>query len=747
MPGGFMHRYRLGLGFGLLAGSLALVLSACGGPGHVGEAVRPKAATGHEAMGEAHVEACAKAVAGEPLVVDLKSNERSDLEIAMKDGVVVVGFDCKSLKITKGCSAPGSYRFAGVTRKEDVVRMQNQDEMAANLPLTGATMSASMKRGSTLDLALVTVGKRRTTVSELTKGDLKGTCEGASHVVRGVYIGAFALATGTEGEARAVAQIFGAGGSAGSAAGRKTEARDGDLEACRKASADANEPPQDCAAITRLELVPLVAEKTDRETAEQKKKDGTDDPMQVACSNGFDWDGKKCVKAGSAKVVRACDRDTGTKDECQKACDGGSAESCYNLALYATQEPKKITMLDGTSKMVRYSDPKPDVATVEKACSLGYALGCSRAASLYANQAYASKVDAEKKTAFERSAKLITSACDLGESSSCQALASYYDPNTPEHPGLAKSVDKLVSYVRRSCDLGAGYSCGRLGDMHRDGKNVKEDSKLAIAAYERQCTSGGYIDGDGCYKIGAIYANGKGLPVDKAKAIGYFERACGLRSVPACLAGVELANEAKDTSKARALLEKGCSKDVRGWDTCLALGEAYEKGNLGLQKDFGKAAEAYELGCAKGGCTKAGDLYKTGGANLTASPEKALRAYTSGCLMMNDAKACAGQEAIVKAKGKDELVKLYGFRCEQRSDARSCLKLKQSGGAPTETAWKRAQDNAQYGCKQLHYGDECKLWKELGGAPSPVEIAQPTREAVLKKQQEAQAKAAGAPKK
>lgn len=736
-----MHRNRLGLGFGLV-GSLALVLVACGGAGQVGEAVRPKAATAHEAMGEGHVDACAKAVAGEPLVVDLKSNERSDLEVAMKDGVVVVGFDCKSLKIVKGCSAPGSYRFAGVTRKEDVVRMQNQDEMAANLPLTGASMSASMKRGSTLDLALVTVGKRRTTASELTKGDLQGTCEGVTHVVRGVYVGAFALATGSEGEARAVAQIFGAGGSGASASGRKTEARDGDLEECRKATADASEPPNGCAAITRLELVPIVTEKTDREVAETKKKEGGDDPLQVSCSNGFDWDGTKCVKAGTSKIARACDRETGTKDECQKGCDGGNAESCYNLALYATEEPKKIATIDGTSKMVRYANPKPDVAIVEKACSLGYAAACSRAGYIYQSRAYGTKVEAEKKDAFARAAKLMTSACDLGEAQSCSSLAYYFDPTSMDQPGFAKSADKSVAYVRRACDLGLGASCGRLGDMHRDGKGLREDSKLAIAAYERQCSAGAFLDGDGCYKIGAIYANGKGIATDKTKALGYFERACTLRNMAACMAGVQLANEAKDTSKARTLLERGCNKDVRGWDPCLMLGEAYEKGNYGLQKDYGKAAEAYELGCAKGGCQKAGDLYKSGGPGLPASPEKALHAYTTACTQTNDTKACSAQEAIAKIKGKDELVKLYKYRCENRSEGRSCLKLKALGVTPSEPGLKSATSNAEWGCKNAHYGDECKVWKDLGGSPSAAELAQPTREATLKKQQEAQAKTA-----
>jgi len=713
---------------GLGVVSCALLAAACGG--RVGKAISPNAATAHDAIGEAHVEACAKAVAGEPLVVDLKSSERSDLEVAMKDGVVVVGFDCKSLKIVKGCAAPGTYRFAGVTRKEDVVRMQSQDELAANLPLTGASLGASMKRGSTLDLALVTVGKKRSTATELVRTDLSGTCEGATHVVRGVYVGAFALATGTEGEVRAVAQIFGAGMAGGSAAGKRTEARDGDLEACRKSSADAQEAPKDCSAITRLELVPLVAQKAERDFSGPKH----DDPMQVSCPATFVWDGVKCVKSGNAKAVKPCDRETGTKEECTSACDAGSADSCFNLAVYSSEE-LKVPQADGTTKSTRLPEPNPDVALLEKACSLGHASACARAASILGHKGFRGSSEAEKKAALEKSAKLYASACDLGDRWACTTMADFYNPNTAEQPTFAKSVDKLVAYTRRACDLGAGYACGKLGDMHRDGKGAKEDSKLAIGAYERQCSSGGYTDGDGCYKIGAIYANGKGVSADDAKAISYFERACGLHNIPACMAGVELASTAKDSAKARALLERGCTKEVRGWDTCLALGEAYEKGTLGLQKDLGKAADAYELGCGKGACARAGDLYKAGGPGLTASLDKALNAYTQGCNSWGEAKACGGQEAILKVKSKDELASFYEQRCEQKNDPRACLKLKSMGGTPKDETIKRYADAAQVACQRLHYGDECKLWKELGGKPTMAELAQPTREAVLKKAQ------------
>ena len=46
----------------------------------------------------------------------------------------------------------------------------------------------------------------------------------------------------------------------------------------------------------------------------------------------------------------------------------------------------------------------------------------------------------------------------------------------------------------------------------------------------------------------------------------------------------------------------------------------------------------------------------------------------------------------------------------------------------------------------MHFGDECKLWKELGGKPTAIELAQLTREAALKKQQAATATASTAPK-
>lgn len=117
-------------------------LVACGGA--AGEAVRPEAPTAAEAVGETvHCD-----VAGEktsPLVVDWPSQHRVDLEVAMKSGVAVVRYACDEVEVLTQCSLPGSYAFTGVSLKEDVIRWDTRDEIAASLPIGVAKLGASLE--------------------------------------------------------------------------------------------------------------------------------------------------------------------------------------------------------------------------------------------------------------------------------------------------------------------------------------------------------------------------------------------------------------------------------------------------------------------------------------------------------------------------------------------------------------------------------------------------------------------------
>ena len=238
-------------------GSIPLVFLVLGCGGAAGKAIRPQEASAQTALNEeSNIKTCTPAP-GQPLVVDMRSSDRSDFELAMNEGVAVVSYNCKELHLLRACSLKGGYAFKGVSRKEDMVQLESKDEVAANMPVSGAKLSAGMKSGSTLDLALVTVGKKRASAQDVSKADLEGDCKEATHIVRGAYVGAFAMGTCTLGHAQAVAELFGAGVSGSSRSDRQATTKDGDITSCRQATKDAAAPPEDCQAILRLDLAPI----------------------------------------------------------------------------------------------------------------------------------------------------------------------------------------------------------------------------------------------------------------------------------------------------------------------------------------------------------------------------------------------------------------------------------------------------------------------------------------------------------
>ena len=234
-----------------------LVLSTGCGTGAVGEVVRPNGPTAAEALGEAPCLEVGQRDA--PLIIDWPSDSRTDLEVAMQAGVAVVSYSCAELRLRSECQVSGDYGFVGVSRKEDFVQLDSRDEIRANLPVEGVTLSAGLASGSSLDLALITVGKRGSSRRELGHGDLTGDCAGATHFVRSAYVGAFAMEVGSVGRARTAAEVFGAGVSATSESKQTVARRDGSLEACRAATPDDEQPRDQCGAATRVQLYALSA--------------------------------------------------------------------------------------------------------------------------------------------------------------------------------------------------------------------------------------------------------------------------------------------------------------------------------------------------------------------------------------------------------------------------------------------------------------------------------------------------------
>src|SRR4051794_10082769 len=112
---------------------LATLLAAAACTSGAARTAAPVAPTYAEAVG---AEACFPVETyGEPLVVDWRPEVRADLEVAMRQGVAVVSYDCKHIRLLKDCSLEGSYGFMGITTKEQLVRLADADEIRANLPL------------------------------------------------------------------------------------------------------------------------------------------------------------------------------------------------------------------------------------------------------------------------------------------------------------------------------------------------------------------------------------------------------------------------------------------------------------------------------------------------------------------------------------------------------------------------------------------------------------------------------------
>jgi uncharacterized protein len=399
----------------------------------------------------------------EPLIVDWSSAGRLDLEVAMKRGVAVVAYDCKALRLLNGCQLPARYAFAGVTMKEEVIQLATADEVTANLPLTGIELAASMGAESSLDLALVMVGKRSSALAAADRTMLDGACDGATHFVRAATVGAFAMARGARGEVRVATEVFGVGAEAGSRSERQAKTTDGDRAACRQSRPEDTEPSPGCGASLRLELVPIAVE------APTEARDDDDDKVRTkatpSCPAGMTMVAGKCVDGG--EELAACeDQDRGA---CRRLCQRGSAHGCYQL---------------GRSEAWDRNVPVTQaLESLERACDLGSEQGCYQRAWIFYNHFAYPKVHDDAKAV-----TLARASCARGGAKSCGLLATRATPALPHNPPRPHQDEAVFRrFAQRACDLGDSSWCQNLA-RHLLGKEGTEAEGLAL--YRRACEGG-----------------------------------------------------------------------------------------------------------------------------------------------------------------------------------------------------------------------------------------------------------------
>lgn len=520
----------------LLALNLAAA-AACSSAGRPAKVVRPQEITATEALGSggAKANACrAVSPRAEPLIVDWKMQERVDLEVAMQQGVAVVAHDCQQLRLLKGCSAKGGYRFAGVSRKEQVIQVQDQDDLAATVPLGPARLGAELKRGSTIDIGIVLVGKRATPARELGRPELVGDCEGATHFVRAATVGAFAVGTGTAGRLGAIADLFGVGVNAGSASERKSLSRDGELEACKAARPGDEAPPDQCQSAVQLELAPVVAEV---KAAEAPMKG----EVSAACPEGT-------VRAGGVCTAHATGPFECRGEEpsvCKEQCDRGNLESCFRYAMHLNLE---LWAPNG-------SPPAGAERTMNellaRACEGGVAGAC------YELGAAAESSEGPASPDSDRQVALLERACALGHGDACFTLGRVFHKAAIVTPDPARAV----ALARRGCMAGSLLACSDWSAVYEQGLGVAKDPAKAREVAEIACDA---KDALSCERVARLEIQAKRY----ASGVRFMARRCELSPERCRLPADRRA--AADDAAGKALLEDLCKAKVP--DVCAWLG-------------------------------------------------------------------------------------------------------------------------------------------------------------------------------
>ncbi len=545
---------------------LAALLASCGG--HAGDMVRPKDFVARDAVGAAAPSCEGAPRLARPLIVDLDADARVDLEAAMKKGIVVVAYDCKSLRVLPACKFEAAgYEYAGVSRKEQVVQMKDQDELSVNLPLASHKFGGAVQAGRSLDLALVLVGRRSTTVGKVAREELAGGCEGATHFVQTASVGAFSMATGSSGKAMAVAELFKVGASASSESSRQAASRDGSLEACRSSDPDAATPPAECRTPIRIGLMPVVA------AAEAPPEADAAPPAPTAAPDGGGKTAKKEAKpeanpcrpgyhfadgicTRSAEGAHLCDPkdieeckaqcEKGHGGSCfnyatsmrpswrepyyKKACDGGVAEACYEYALVTASDDRLAYARKGCAmgsggacSVVGYSLRGKE----EEAATRGFLRGCALGDGDGCNEAAKRTIRGEGvERDIPKGLDLLSRGCDAGLAGVCAEYAEVMSSNRDRSVGV--DLPRALTAARRACEGDAQY-CSKAGELaFSAGKDEQ-----GFAFVKRACDQNAVLEPRACEKLADLYTAGRGTAKDPAQAKEAWKSACASGFGPA----------------------------------------------------------------------------------------------------------------------------------------------------------------------------------------------------------------------
>ncbi|MBI4702063.1 MAG: hypothetical protein HY744_13070, partial [Deltaproteobacteria bacterium] len=182
---------------------LALALSACGGSNLASTLVK---APEFKPVGQ--TKCAVRASQSRPLIVEWPSADRAALEAQKNAGIVAVRYLGCEMEVLRRCSAPGKYKYAPVTLKEDHIRIRNADELYASIPVYAAKFEGKLETAGELNVDMSIVGSYEADKGTVKLGELEGSCAGATHFVSAITAGAFEFTAGASAKVGAGAEAL-----------------------------------------------------------------------------------------------------------------------------------------------------------------------------------------------------------------------------------------------------------------------------------------------------------------------------------------------------------------------------------------------------------------------------------------------------------------------------------------------------------------------------------------------------------
>jgi hypothetical protein len=198
-----------------------------------------------------------------PLVTEWPASEKANLEARLREGAVAVSYSGCDMRLLPQCRMPGSYGWRRTTTSTDVVEIRNADDLYAKLPLGAVSLEGELERTGRLAVQTTVAGQLQLIDFNPNVVLQDPSCQGATHVVGALSIGAFKLRSGGSVKARGAADVQVIGNLGGGTESEESLVREAGVPArCEESTESA--PHMECSSPIQVFLRALPSTLRDR---------------------------------------------------------------------------------------------------------------------------------------------------------------------------------------------------------------------------------------------------------------------------------------------------------------------------------------------------------------------------------------------------------------------------------------------------------------------------------------------------